>query len=159
MQNPISLTKKWIAEFVIFHSLCPFAKIPFEKDNILYKEIENPDIQMVLSCLHETVVTLDPYSNAFLILPPSSFDEYLDIFYKAELYLEETELNTDFQLASFHPEYQFEGYDIADKRNWTNRSPFPMLHILRVKEMEDAIESFGDTSKVFIENEKKMRLL
>jgi len=159
MGKAIIQTKKWIGEFVILHNLCPFAKIPFEAENILYSELKSYAEEQVLMHMHEVISTMENYSNAFLILPKFDFDSYLELFYKAEMYLEITGLCKVFQLASFHPDYQFDSYAKADKRNRTNQSPFPMIHILRVKEMSQAIASYGDTTKIIEINEKKMRNL
>jgi len=157
--SPTEITKKWIAEFVLLHTLCPFAKIPFEADNIMYIETEDSDLEPILLLLHTSLLELVGFSNAFLILPVMDFDRYLDVFYACEEYLEKTGFDTKYQLASFHPEYQFANYSKEDKRNKTNQSPLPMIHILRVQEMAAAIASYGDTSNVFKENEKKMRSL
>lgn len=159
MKNSVELTKKWIADFVIRHSLCPFANLPFVNDKILYKAIDNHKLEQVLIQLHATMLDLEGYSNGFLILPMMSFEGYLDLFYAAEQYIIDAGFDDVYQLASFHPEYQFASYSKADKRNRTNQSPFPMIHILRVDEMKAAIESFGDTAQVFLANEKKMREL
>ncbi len=152
-------TIQWIEGFVLKHNLCPFAKIPFTNNKILYQDTNTTQLEKLLFELHTLLFNMEGYSNGFFILPSMEFDEFLDVFYAAEQYIIDAGFSSEFQLASFHPEYQFADYSEEDKRNRTNQSPFPMIHILRVLEMKKAIEQYGDTTQIFVENEKKMNRL
>ena len=75
----------------------------------------------------------------------TEYNQFLDI---ADSLLEQLELVGVFQIASFHPRYQFSGTSAEDVENYSNRSPYPMLHILRESSLENAIASFGDTEGI-----------
>ncbi len=169
--NHVSVTKKWIEEFVINLNLCPFAAHPFKSDKIRYiifrgndtdiekfhelcdKEIEF--LQVTPATEVETTLIITP--NAFL-----DFDDYLDEFDFLELGLEEVFIDEEeipLQLASFHPNYMFEDTEADDVENFTNRSPFPMFHLLRTGRVSIAIEAHPDIDSVPENNIKTMQNL
>ena len=98
--------------------------------------------------------TLLVFANAL-----QSFDDYLDLLADAQDLLHESGLEGVIQLASFHPDYRFEGEPVDDAANWTNRSPFPMLHLLREASVELAIAEFGDTDAIPERNTARLRSL
>lgn len=161
-QTVIRQTKNWLREIVIGLDLCPFAAQPFDDDRIEYivshnQKIEQ-DLQELAVCFSilEHKVTIE---TILLILPDNykSFDDYLELLYLANLLLEDLNLSGIYQLASFHPEYHFEGTDINDASNFSNRSPYPMLHILRERSVERAIKSYKHIEKVPHNNIKNLR--
>jgi len=85
-----------------------------------------------------------------------SFELYLDVYYAIEESIMNSQLKTDIQFASFHPEYQFEGTAKGDIENYTNRSPFPIIHILRSDDVTDAIESHPEIESIPLQNIKKI---
>ena len=134
----IQQTKTWVSQVVIGLNLCPFAAQPFEDNRIEYivcrnKETEQ-DLQELAVCFSalENKVEIE---TILLIFAESykSFDDYLELLYLANLLLDDLNFSGKYQLASFHPEYHFEGTDIDDASNFSNRSPYPMLHILEKK--------------------------
>ena len=161
-KNVIQQTKRWVEDIVIGLNLCPFAAQPFNDNRIEYivsdnNEVEN-DLQELAICFSilDNRVSIE---TILLIFPQAykNFDDYLEILYLANLLLEDLKLSGTYQLASFHPDYHFEGSAIDDASNFTNRSPFPMLHILRERSVERAIKSYNHIETVPRNNIKNLR--
>lgn len=152
----IVLVKEWIKGFVIGLNLCPFAKSPYTAGKIKYIVSAFETDDQFLRSFEIEIVDLEKsgYSTSLIIIPEPkvSFIEYLRIYDLCVNKLEECGADKDFQLASFHPDYQFADTDYSDQSNFTNRSPFPIIHILRTKEVADAIDSFGDTTLIYKRN-------
>jgi len=151
----IKATANWLQDFVIKDQLCPFAAKVWIDKKVRIAETLNPSLQAQLEFfIHELKLLKEAgpqkCSTSLLLFPilSSDFEMYLNLFYAAEEVLEESKLDVHFQLASFHPLYQFEGTTLEDVSNYTNRSPFPVIHILRVEEVEAAIENYGDTTSI-----------
>jgi uncharacterized protein len=146
-QDTIAATKAWLENIIIAFSICPFAKREWDRDSIRYSiqhesQIENYLEQLIVECEHldtdsTIATTLVIYPQAFAV-----FDDYLDYLDLAETLLIEQGYEGIYQLASFHPDYCFEGAEKDDAANYTNRSPYPMLHLLREASLEQAIASF-----------------
>ena len=100
----------------------------------------------------ETTLIIFPH---FLL----DFQDFLEALDTAEGLIAMQELDGIFQLASFHPDYQFAGTSIDDVENFTNRSPFPMWHILRENSVAAAIENYGNTEEIPKNNIKKLKKL
>jgi len=156
----IQITKNWIAQFIIELNICPFAGPSFTKEKIDYDVIESfSSFQIFEEFLKKISYLLDKpeVSNAFLICPKlNDFTNYLDIFSGCEELLNDAEADAQFQIVSFHPDYQFDGLESEDVRNCRNKSPYAMIHILRAEEVEAAIEAYGDTMAIPEINEQKM---
>lgn len=145
-QTAIDHTKNWLSRVVIAHNLCPFAKREFERGRIHYEVIETADMEQQLELLLAQFASLDKDSSietSLLIFPTSlsDFDAYLDLLAIATALLKEQGYEGTYQLASFHPEYRFEGAAPDEASNYTNRSPYPMLHILREASVEAALKN------------------
>ena len=98
-------------------------------------------------------------SNAFLILAIKdiSFDQFYDLFLLAESLVEQMKDSLLFQLVAFHPQFTFGNVDQAHSSNFSNRSPYPMIHILRVDEVEEAIRSYGDIDHLLEKNQQALQ--
>lgn len=162
----IAQTQRWLERAVIGLNLCPFAKSVHIKNQIRYVVSDARDEQAVLEDLHrllEEVAQADPeqVDTALLILPHAlaDFMDYNDFLEIADGLLERMELDGVLQIASFHPRYQFEGSQPDDIENYTNRSPYPMLHVLREESLDRAVEAYPDASEVYLRNEETMRKL
>lgn len=167
----IELTKKWIEEFVINLNLCPFAAHPFKSDKIRYAVFKGKDADLEkfhqfcddeIDFLEKTPAT--EVETTLIITPHAflDFDDYLDEIDFLELGLEEVFIDEEevpLQLASFHPNYMFEDTDENDVENYTNRSPYPMFHLLRTNRVTIAIEAHPDIDSVPENNIKKMQEL
>jgi len=155
--SAISLTKQWIQQFIIKESICPFASVPFAKDQITYslstdKSFPESIQEVIGICMQ---MRSDPTINtAFYIMENDSyyFEDLLELNLACTEVLVDTDLDSDFQLVSFHPDFLFGGYLEDDPIHNTNRSPYPMLHILREDEVSRAVDSYGDTSNILQNN-------
>jgi hypothetical protein len=141
----IESTRNWIREVVIGLNFCPFARKPFTEEKIVYQVDHTLDQENALKAFQDLCHHLDAHpeiETALLIFSTgfSDFDDYLDLVQAAEEAIEDEGYEGIYQVASFHPEYLFAGSDENDPANYTNRSPYPMLHILREDLLEIAIE-------------------
>lgn len=165
-QHCLTETQQWIESFVIKHNLCPFAKQPFTKGLIDYRVSDHADGELLLTEFLSYIqflntVDSNEISNGFYILNLESLDfiAYLDLIGIAEAIIEDADLQDTFQLVSFHPEYQFSGTEMDDPSNFANRSPHPMIHILRVDEVEDAIADGEDVGVILQRNTETLNKL
>ncbi|GJM34621.1 MAG: hypothetical protein DHS20C18_36220 [Saprospiraceae bacterium] len=166
MEVYIEKTKKWIEQFVIGLNLCPFASVPFQQDKIRYvvNLSKNPDD--LIRCFLEEMQFLDDKPSkeveTTLIIFPNQLNDflaYLDFLTEAEEILEEVGLEGILQIASFHPEYQFANTAKEDAENYTNRSPYPMLHLLREASVEQALRHYPEPENIPIENILRLKEL
>ncbi len=149
----INQTKKWLSTVIIEHTLCPFAKREYDNDRIHYAVIETANLhdqleQVLLEC---DALGRDAKRETSLLIFPvglSDFEDYLDMLELANALLKDQGYEGVYQLASFHPNYCFASSSLDDPSNYTNRSPYPMLHILREASLETAIENFPGTDKI-----------
>ncbi len=143
----IGQTRRWIADVVIGLNLCPFARRVFDGDLIRYVVTDAADTTALTVALTEQLRALaavpgEEAETAFLIHPHALADflDYNDFVVECDNLLADLELEGVIQIASFHPHYQFGGTRPDDIENYTNRSPFPMLHLLR----EDSVTKVND---------------
>jgi uncharacterized protein len=143
----IAHTRRWIAAMVIGLNLCPFARRVFEGDKIRYVVSNAPDETALLADLTGELQTLaaapiDAIETTLLIHPCvlADFLDYNDFLDRAEQRIEDLGLDGVIQLASFHPAYRFADTTPDAAENYTNRSPYPMLHLLR----EESISAVAD---------------
>ena len=149
----IEHTKKWIREVVVGCNFCPFAGRELVRGSIHYLVLQNAGTQKLLEEVVSVMKQLDEdlsIETTLLILPGSfeDFDEYLDLVEDAEAILEKEGYEGIYQLASFHPQYLFAGSAESDAANYTNRSPYPMLHFLREDSVSKAVDSYPDIDEV-----------
>jgi hypothetical protein len=149
----IERTKNWIREIVIGLNFCPFARKPFKEELILYKVDGSSDKAAALESFISTCNYLEEnpaMETALLIFPNgfSDFEEYLDLVDLSEKLLKAEGFEGVYQVASFHPDYLFAGSDENDPANYTNRSPFPMLHLLREDLLEIAIDKHANVDDI-----------
>lgn len=152
-QSVKAATEAWLRSVIIGYGLCPFAKRELERGSIYFSvnhdtNIENCLLHLMLECDRLDTepgieTTLLVYADAFKV-----FDDYLDFLEIAESLLTEQGYEGTYQLASFHPEYCFQGADPDDAANYTNRSPYPMLHLLRETSIERAIAEHPDPENI-----------
>ena len=143
--------KQWVEDFVIRYNLCPFAHPFAKKGQILYRLSQQDVLE---SRLHEFLEELDflaentDFRTTLLIYADERLDflSYLDLYELCEAVIEKEE--RPFQLASFHPHYCFAGVAYSDPANLSNRSPYPIIHILRLDDVTAAIASHPDTSLI-----------
>lgn len=165
-EDVIRQTKDWVNEIVIGLNLCPFAARPFNDNTIDYVVAsvhgEELPIEQHLHQLANCFSKLDDVADietSLLIFPDGyqQFDDYLELLHLSNLLLEDLNYSGIYQLASFHPQYLFEDTAEDDVSNFTNRSPYPMLHIIREHSLEKAIASYPDIEMVPVNNIKKLQ--
>lgn len=155
-------TKNWLTSFIIQYSICPFAKREYDLGSIHYSVIESTAIEPCLQAVFSECQRLDTETEietTLLIYPNylTQFDDYLDFLALAESLLVDLNYEGVYQLASFHPQYCFEDENTHDPANYTNRSPYPMLHLIRESSLEQAIASFPNPELIPERNVKLTR--
>ncbi len=160
----IVCTRQWIETVVVGMNFCPFAKREMRRNTVRFITSPEPDIESILlqlidECIH--LDTDDGTQTTLLILPEgfAEFDDYLDLTGLAEDLLADRGYEGVYQVASFHPDYRFADADADDPANYTNRSPYPMLHLLREDGLEAAIASYPDPNAIPENNIAKARAL
>jgi uncharacterized protein len=162
----ISATRRWVEKSVIGLNLCPFAENPYRGDRVRFYVSEQRSAVGLLAELRSELQALaaaDPQKQeTTLLIHPwvlADFMEYNDFLEACDAAVSELDLEGELQVASFHPRYQFAGSQPDDIENYTNRSPFPMLHILREASVERAIAAVGDTEEIYRRNIRTLRAL
>lgn len=162
----IDATRDWLNQAVIGLNLCPFAKAAETKQLIRYVVSDATDAEGLLRALIEELEHMrdaDPKAlETTLLIHPQvlgDFLDYNDFLDVADAALAELDLEGEIQVASFHPQYQFEGTEPDDIENFTNRSPYPTLHLLRESSIEQAVKAFPDAASIYEANIETMERL
>ncbi|MGK0375112.1 MAG: hypothetical protein ACJA2E_001588 [Arenicella sp.] len=149
--------ENWLTSIVINLNLCPFAQREYRKKSIRFKtsfaETEQDiiaDLIVELSLLNKQ----QELETSLLILPSglAEFEYFNDFIGIAESLLDEMNLDGVLQIASFHPQYRFAGTTPDDAENFTNRAPYPMLHILRESSLDWAVDNHPDSNQIPLDN-------
>lgn len=149
----IQATRTWLQSVIVGYNICPFAKRELDKNSVNFSVDFSTDIEQCLLNLIMECEKLDhePEIETSLLIYPSAFaefDDYLDFLDIAETLLADQDYEGTYQLASFHPNYCFEGAPKDDPANYTNRAPYPMLHLLRESSIEQALEHYPDPENI-----------
>ena len=165
-EDAIAATRAWLERAVIGLNLCPFAKSVHVKNQIRYAVSASQTPEELLADLVIELRTLqaaDPSEiETTLLLHPrvlGAFLEYNDFLELAEAAVAGEGLEGEIQIASFHPQYQFAGTRPEDIENCSNRSPYPMLQLLREASIARAVAVFPDASQIFERNIETLRRL
>jgi hypothetical protein len=157
-------TIAWLESMVIGLNLCPFAKAIHVKKQIRYAVSFAENTDSLLADLRlelgKLVATEPGEIESTLIVHPKVLNEFLDyndFLAECDRAIEELELVGIVQIASFHPEYQFAGTKAGDITNYTNRSPYPTLHLLREASVSKAVDSFPDVDAIYRTNMTTLR--
>jgi uncharacterized protein len=149
----IAQTKKWIIDVVVGCSFCPFAAKEVKRGSIHYEVLQDATAKTILETTIKMFQQLNENKNietSLLILQNrfEIFTSYLDMVEKAEKLLEKEGYEGIYQIASFHPQYLFAGSTNVDPSNYTNRSPYPMLHFLREESVSRAVDTHPNIDDV-----------
>lgn len=162
----IAATRRWLTRAVIGLNLCPFAKAVHVKEQIRYVASPATEAAGVAADLESELRLLadsDPriLDTTLLILPSAlrDFGDYNEFLGQGERLLKRLWLRGVLQIASFHPDYQFAGTEPGDIENCTNRSPFPILHLLREDSIARAVDAYPDPDDIYERNQDTMRRL
>ena len=162
----IAQTQAWISRAVIGLNLCPFAKAVMAHDQIRYVVCETTDEAALLHALGDELEHLarveEQVTSTTLLVHPrvlADFGDFNQFLGEAEHMLARAGFEGIFQLASFHPDYQFAGTTADDVSNASNRSPYPILHLLRETSVERAVAAFPDAAAIYETNIETLRSL
>ena len=154
--------RNWVENIVVGLNLCPFAKKEMMKGSVRFIVSEADSEEKLLIDLHRELelLTYDETIETTLLIHPrvlNDFHLYNQFLSLADALLEQLLLDGIFQIASFHPEYQFAATAKDDVTNFTNRSPYPILHILREESLDIAIDTYPDVDQIPSRNIHLMR--
>jgi hypothetical protein len=162
----IAATRRWLERSVIGLNLCPFAESVYRGGRVRFRVSEQRSASLLLEELRAELTALhaaDPvHCETALLIHPwvlADFIEYNDFLDVCETMIAELGLEGELQVASFHPQYQFAGTEPEDIENYTNRSPYPMLHLLREASIDRAVASVPDTDEIYRRNIRTLRTL
>jgi hypothetical protein len=162
----IAATQRWLEKAVIGLNLCPFAKAVHVKKQIRYVVSEATTPEALLEDMMDELRALqdaDPEKvDTTLLIHPyvlTDFLDFNDFLDTVDIAVAEPEFNDAFQVASLHPQYQFAGTAADDIENYTNRSPYPTLHLLREDSVDRAVAAFPDADRIVDNNIETMKKL
>ena len=158
-QDPIAATRQWLERAVIGLNLCPFAKAVHVKQQVRFVLSDASTPEALLEQLAEELLLLrdtpaDEVDTTLLVHPDvlQDFLDYNDFLDNADAAVEALDLGGILQVASFHPAYQFAGTAPQDISNYTNRAPYPTLHLLREDSVSRAVAAFPEADSIVDRN-------
>ena len=156
-------TRRWVQRAVIGLNLCPFAKSVEVKQQVRYVVSAASGAKPLLADLKRELLALvaaDPAElDTTLLIAPDGFAEFLDfnaLLERADRLLLDLDLDGVLQIASLHPHYQFADTQADDISNFTNRAPYPTLHLLREASVDKAVAAFPNPEAIFETNMQTM---
>lgn len=163
-ENWAHKTRTWLKNFIIAHNICPFAKREFDRDSIRYCVISTATLEDCLATLSQECQYLDQHpecETSLLILTQgyADFSDFLNLLDCAEELVSLENYEGVYQIASFHPAYCFADAAQDDPGNYTNRSPQPMLHLIREASIATLIDNGADTDRIPERNVAYLRAL
>lgn len=160
----LAATRRWLERAVIGLNLCPFAKSVYVKNQVRLKVSHARHIDGFLEDLDYELELLKTTSaeliDTTLLIHPTLFSDFIvfnDFLDVVDQIIGEHQLEGFIQIASFHPNFVFDEEAENDMSHYTNRSPFPMLHLLREESLERAIENYGNTNEIYERNIAELR--
>ncbi len=164
--DPIADTQRWLERAVIGLNLCPFAKAVHAKGQVRYVLSDAEDPHDLLEQLGEELVLLrdtppDEIDTTLLVHPRvlQDFLDYNDFLGDADALVEALDLDGVLQVASFHPDYRFADADPEDMDNFSNRAPYPTLHLLREDSVSRAVDAYPEPDSIIERNRDTLRAL
>ena len=152
-------TQKWLMEAVIGLNLCPFAKAVVVKDRVRYRvclsSVSQDVLQMLADELQFLVSADASVVETTLLIAPYALSDFLDFnefLGECNTLLESQGLEGELQVADFHPDYQFAGETPDAMGHFTNRAPYPTLHLLRESSLDEAVAVYPDAALIFERN-------
>lgn len=165
-QQVIAQTRCWIEQMVLQYTLCPFAQKPYQAGQVRFRvSVANEPEKLLRDLIDELEIlrASDPQDveTTVLIHPHvlGDFLDYNDFLDVVDQLLDQGGYADDFQIASLHPDYQFADTGAEDAENYTNRSPYPILHLLRETSISRVLESYPDPDAIPANNIETMNRL
>lgn len=162
----IAATRRWVERAVIGLNLCPFAKGVQAKGQVLYAVSQADDAQALLADLKQALLELQASDaeqrDTTLLIAPLALPDFLDFndfLDRTDRLLRKMRLDGIFQIASFHPQFQFADAAPDDISHFTNRAPYPILHLLREESIDRAVAAFPDAALIYEHNMETLRAL
>ena len=152
-EETVRPVRQWVEALVVGMNLCPFAKREMVKNRVRFTTTESTTQEQLLIALQAELELLntDPLVETTLLIHVNvlrDFHDYNRFLGYADSLLVEMELEGIYQIASFHPDYQFDGTMPDDAENYTNRSPYPMLHLIREASLERVIADYPEVDQI-----------
>ena len=151
--------RAWLADFVVGLNLCPFARPLLGAANLRIAICEESDTASLRRAFLQELDLLQrsteqEVATALLVFPHAlhAFEDYLEFLYQAQDLVAESGLEGLVQLASFHPQYRFEGEEVGAASHYSNRAPYPLIHLLREDMLSHALEDFPDPELIPVRN-------
>jgi hypothetical protein len=158
-QEVISATREWLEKAVIGLNLCPFAKAVYVRNQVRIVVSEAPHLDGLLEDLDrelDLLAAADPDAiDTTLLIHPTllpDFEDFNDFMVIAEAAVVEHDLEGVLQVASFHPRFQFADTEADDIGNYTNRAPYPTIHLIREESLSRALAGFPDPDSIYRRN-------
>jgi hypothetical protein len=160
----VRAVRRWVEGFIVELNLCPFAGREMVRNRIRFVVTESTTEEQLLAALATEFALLndDAAVETTLLIHPDVLQDFFDynqFLDSADQLLVQMGLEGVYQVASFHPDYQFSGTAADDAENYTNRSPYPLLHILREASLERSIAAYPDVEQIPVRNIELMRRL
>jgi len=159
----VEATKTWLERAVIGLNLCPFAKSVFVKKQVRYALTAASTADELLAELESELQLLARTDaeqlDTTLLIHPRVMTDFLDYHFflsEADALIRNLDMEGTFQIASLHPHYEFSGSAPDEIANYTNRSPYPTLHLLRESSIDRAVAAFPDAADIFERNIETM---
>jgi len=151
----IQETESWLKDIVLRHNFCPFAHKPFKQETIHYIVSQENDVEKIAEALIQALLQLrdsdtETIETTLFISPNgfTDFNDYNEFLNVVDLLIEQLQLQGVIQVASFHPNYQFADLSCDDVRNYTNRSLYPMFHLILEESVEHARATHPDVHAI-----------
>ncbi|WP_198650404.1 DUF1415 domain-containing protein [Saccharospirillum mangrovi] len=162
--NTLQAVRRWVDRLVVGENLCPFAKRELVRDRVRFvvSEARNETDLLTDLGLELNRLQTEPDIETTLLIHPAVLTDFLDFndfLDQADALLRQLKLEGEFQIATFHPHYQFADTEPDAAENYTNRSPYPILHLLREDSLETAIDRYPDTGEIPERNIARMEAM
>jgi uncharacterized protein len=149
----IASVRQWVEQLIVGYNLCPFAKRELVRDRVRFFVSPAQDEEQLLVDLETELALLsaDEGIETTLLITPQVLQDFFDFnqfLGRADQRVAQLKLKGVFQIASFHPDYQFGGTEPDDAENYTNKSPYPVLHLLRETSLDEAISNYPDAESI-----------
>jgi uncharacterized protein len=156
-EKTLCAVRRWVEDFIVELNLCPFAGHEFLRNRIRFVVTEATTEEQLLSALETELALLNDGAEVetTLLIHPNvlrDFVDYNQFLDSADQLLVQMGLEGVLQVASFHPDYQFAGTAADAAENYTNRSPYPLLHILREASVERSIAAYPEVEQIPVRN-------
>jgi hypothetical protein len=162
--NYEQIIKDWIEKTIIGLNLCPYAKLPYESNKIKINICESDDLEILYEeFIHEvdSLIRLEQFETTILACPnfEGKFTDFNNFTGALTDNLEEAGFSSDIQVVGFHPNFCFENLESDDKANYVNRSPMPLIHLLKVQSITELGLTTEAATEISLNNEKKLKAL